>query len=249
MAVWLRRMRSRRSPSMRATTSSPSAIVPDSTVPRWRTRPGRPYCVSCRRARSAPVRRLDHTGVADLPTGLGVERRAVEDDVDRVCPRRPARRARRPAIERAHLRAGGLVLLAPGELGGAELVEQLAEQLDGRARRPCPSGGRVRLAGTRPLLVHQRVERVEVDGAVALLGDLAREVDREAERVVQEERVGPGDVALAEDAVEQVERRGRASGGSAPPRAAPPSARGRVASRARGTRVPSRRRSRRPARA
>ena len=63
----------------------------------------------------------------------------------------------------------------------------------------------MRFAGTRALLVHQRVERVEVDGAAALLRDLAREVDREAERVVKEERVGPGDVTVAEDAVEQVE--------------------------------------------
>ena len=67
----------------------------------------------------------------------------------------------------------------------------------------------MRFAGTRPLLVHQRVERVEVDGAVAFLGDLAREVDREAERVVQEERVGPGDVAFGQDAVEQVEAAGQ----------------------------------------
>ena len=41
--------------------------------------------------------------------------------------------------------------------------------------------------------------------AAALLGDLAREVDREAERVVQEERVVAGDVAATEHAVEQLE--------------------------------------------
>ena len=51
----------------------------------------------------------------------------------------------------------------------------------------------------------QRVEAVDVDGAAALLRDLAREVDREAERVVQEERVVAADVAFGDDAVEQVE--------------------------------------------
>ena len=46
---------------------------------------------------------------------------------------------------------------------------------------------------------------VEVDGAAPLLGDLAGEVDREPERVVEEERVLAVDVAALEDVVEQVE--------------------------------------------
>ena len=148
----------------------------------------------------------DHTGVADLPAGLGVERRAVEDDVDgcafgHLCDALAAR------DECADLGAGGLVLLASGEVGGTELVEQFPEELDRRALA-FPSGCRVRFAA-RALLVHQRTERVEVDRAVAFLRDLAREIDREAQRVVQEERVGPGDVAFAEDAVEQVEPAGK----------------------------------------
>ena len=108
------------------------------------------------------------------------------------------------ATQRAHLGADGLVLLAAGEVGGAELVEQLAVELDRRAVA-LAACGLVRLLRTRALLLHQRVEPSTVDGAAALLGDLAREVDREAERVVQEERVVAGDVALVEDAVEQVE--------------------------------------------
>ena len=36
-------------------------------------------------------------------------------------------------------------------------------------------------------LGEQRLESVEVDGPAPLLGDLAAEVDRESERVVQEE--------------------------------------------------------------
>src|SRR4029077_4421160 len=45
----------------------------------------------------------------------------------------------------------------------------------------------------------------EVHGAAALLGDLAGEVDGEAEGVVQEEHVVALDVAASEDVVEEVE--------------------------------------------
>ena len=51
----------------------------------------------------------------------------------------------------------------------------------------------------------RRLEAVEVDRAAALRRDLAREVDREAERVVQEERVLAADVARVEQVVEQID--------------------------------------------
>ncbi len=188
----------------------------------------------------------DHTGVADLPAGLGVERRSVEHDVDR-CAFGHLCHTFAPCDERADLGTGGLVLLTPGELGGTELVEQLPEELDGRAVA-FPSGRRVRFAGTHPLLAHQRVERVEVDGAVAFLRDLPREIDREAQRVVEEERVGPCDIALAQDAVEQVEPAGQGLTEALFFALHHRAHELVVGTRARGTRVPSPRRSRRPAR-
>ena len=148
-------------------------------------------------------RRLEHPGVADLPTGLGVERRAVEHDAHRgagVGLGEPLA----PADERAHLRADGLVLLAAGEVGRAELVDQLAVELERRALA-LAAGGLVRFLGAGALLLHPRVEAVDVDAASTFPRDLAREVDREPERVVQEERVVAGDVAAPEHAVEQVE--------------------------------------------
>ena len=87
---------------------------------------------------------------------------------------------------------------------GTELVGQLAVELERRALA-LAARGLVRLLGARALLLHARVEAVDVDVASALPGDLAREVDREPERVVQEERVVAGDVAAAEHAVEQIE--------------------------------------------
>ena len=72
-------------------------------------------------------------------------------------------------------------------------------------RRLLAPVGLDRLARTRPLLLHAGAEAVEVDAAAALLGDLAGEVDREAERVVQEERLLAGDVAVLEQAVEEIE--------------------------------------------
>ena len=102
----------------------------------------------------------------------------------------------RPPITARTLAPIGVVLLAAGELGRAELVGELAVELDRRALA-LAAGGLVGLLGARALLQHARVEAVDVDGAAALLRDLAREVDREPERVVEEERVVAGDVALA----------------------------------------------------
>ncbi len=163
VAVWLRRIASRRAPSMRAVTASPSARLPASTVPtvdhqaRERVlRVGDPHPTA--------LGRLEHAGVTDLPAALGVERGAVEDHRDRTRRPRPGPAGRGRPRSRAHLGAVGLVLLATGEVGGPDLVEQLAVEVDGldttvdavpclrrsgmrllgtaRAARPCATGSR-----------------------------------------------------------------------------------------------------------
>ena len=95
------------------------------------------------------------------------------------------------------------VLLPAGELGRAVLVDQLAVELDRRRRGT--AGLLVRGLRAPALLLHPRLEAFEVDGAAALARDLAGEVDREAERVVQAEAVLTRDVAALEDLVEQLE--------------------------------------------
>ena len=71
------------------------------------------------------------------------------------------------------------------------------------------TGRRARLVGRGPgaaaLLRHPLLEVVDVDGAAALAGDLAGEVDREAERVVQEEGIGAAHVAAVDEVVEHVD--------------------------------------------
>src|SRR5207245_9300791 len=95
------------------------------------------------------------------------------------------------------------VLLAARELGRAVVVDQLAEELD--RRRRAASFGLHRFTRARPLLLHALAEPVVVDTAPVLLGDLAREVDREAQGVVEEERLLTGHVAFLQDAFEHVE--------------------------------------------
>ena len=103
---------------------------------------------------------LDDTGIADLTTRLGVERRAIEHDRDRRAGFGLGE-AVVAADHGPHLRALGLVLLAAGEVGGPELVEQLAVQ---RHRRVGLAAERlVRLFRLRLLLRHPRAKRVEVD--------------------------------------------------------------------------------------
>ena len=64
--------------------------------------------------------------------------------------------------------------------------------------------------GARALGVHERVELGLLrEGHAALLGDLAGELDREPERVVQAERVVAGDLARGEQVVEQLGARGQ----------------------------------------
>ena len=143
----------------------------------------------------------DRAGVADLSTGLRVERSAIEDHVDggtglgavRALPRDD--QAQHPRVRR--------VLLPAGELGRSVLVDQLAIQLDRSGGRT--AGLLVRGLRPRSLLLHARVETFEIDRSTALARDLAREIDREPEGVVQAEPVFARDVAPFEDLVEQLE--------------------------------------------
>src|SRR5260370_462918 len=84
--------------------------------------------------------------------------------------------SRSAADEGQDLGVRRLVLMTAGELGLAEIGDELAVQLDGR--RLLTPIGLDRLAGARPLLLHAGAEAVVVDAAAALLGDLPGEVDR-----------------------------------------------------------------------
>ncbi len=158
------------------------------------------------------VGRLDDAGVADLATRLGVEGRAIEEHVDRRPRLGPSESFATPAAVRTgsraradecqHLRTFGHDLLAAGELGRAVVVEQLPVQLH-RDARPPPVGLHG-VAGAGPLFLHVGGEALGVDGPAAFLRDLAGEVDREAERVVEEERFVATDVAALHDLVEHL---------------------------------------------
>ena len=63
----------------------------------------------------------------------------------------------------------------------------------------------MRLERTGALLGHAGLEAVEVDAAPPFARDLAGEVDREPERVVEEERVLAVDVAATDELVEEIE--------------------------------------------
>src|SRR5438552_8927256 len=116
--------------------------------------------------------RREGAGVADLATALRVERRAVEYDVD------GSRTGRRGAFaaddESAHDGSLRDVLLPAGELGRADLLEQLAVKVDGDVAVPARSA--VRLLRACALARHPLAEAVEVDRTSAFVGDLAREV-------------------------------------------------------------------------
>ena len=75
-------------------------------------------------------------------------------------------------------------------------------------------------AGARDLavLVHRDAVAVDVDGLASLLGELDGELEREAVRGGERERVLAGDRLLTGELVEHLQSRARASRGSAPPR-------------------------------
>src|SRR3954451_4311616 len=129
---------------------------------------------------------LDRAGVGDLPAARGVERRLGELD-ERLAV----------ALEQADDGRVLLEVLVAGE--GRRLGRDLAHDVGAHAR-PGPRPRRRALA----LLGHELGELVVAGERNAALGrDLAGEVDREAVRVVQAERILAGDLPAREQVVEQ----------------------------------------------
>ncbi len=126
--------------------------------------------------------------VAVLAAGLGVERRAVQDDGDDVSGGGHRNRAG-GAEQGQHARLGREGLPGP-PVRRAVLVQDGAEGrgVDGAAGL---AGSGIR-AGPLPLGVHQRGEALPVHLHALLRGHLQGQVDREAVRVVQQERLGAG---------------------------------------------------------
>src|SRR5207245_2853891 len=93
--------------------------------------------------------------------------------------------------------------LAPTrELRGADLVEDLAPDTVVARRGSRFVGSR---AGSLALLCHAPIEVVQVDRSAARACQLTREVDRKAERVVEEEGIGATHVALLEQVAEHLD--------------------------------------------
>ncbi len=131
--------------------------------------------------------RADRAAVADLATALGVERRAVEEDLEEVLAA-----LARCRDDRQHAGLGDVVGVAD-ERRRAELLDDLAVGVDvGVVAALLP--GRLRPAA---LLAHLGLEARHVDGHVALAGDLLRQLEREAVRVVEHERGRAGELADA----------------------------------------------------
>jgi len=133
--------------------------------------------------------RLQHAAIADLAAGLGVERRLVENDDSDVAFAEFIDRAA-VTVERQHL-AGDIEPLVTVEGRRRTAVVE-------RSRHP-------ELAGSTRLLLllgHGRVESGDVDAHPALAADIRRQVEREAEGVVQLERRGAVEDALTRQARE-----------------------------------------------
>ena len=117
----------------------------------------------------------DRAGVADLTAALGVERGAVEEQLDGpVVVGHDGQQAR-----------FGRVVGVSEELGDAELLDDLAVGVEAVVV------GRVALArrlGPLALRLHLGIETGDVDGDVALAGDLFGQLQREPVGVVQQER-------------------------------------------------------------
>ena len=125
-------------------------------------------------------------GVALLAARLGIERRLVDDQPAGLAG---LERRRFLAVDddRRDLALGALGVVAQ-ELGGADLLAHVEpDRLVGRVARAGPR--RARLGA---LLVHRLLEARRVDGDVARAQHVLRQVEREAEGVVELE----GDLAL-----------------------------------------------------
>ncbi len=118
----------------------------------------------------------DRAGVADLAAALGVERGAVEEDLDGAVG---------PASTREDPSLGGVVGVAD-ELGGAELLDELAVALDRRRRRPRPDL-RAALARSRCWVISALKPSMSTSTPRSR-GDLGGHLEREAVGVVEGER-------------------------------------------------------------
>ena len=152
----------------------------------------------------------DRAAVADLAAALGVERRAVEEHLDEVVV----------AVlgeVREHGQDAGLggVVGVADERRGAELLDDLAVGVEVGVVAALLAG---RL-GPLALRRHLGLEPGDVDGDVALAGDLLGQLEREAVRVVEHERGRAGQLARRRSPARPRGSTARcaASGGSAPP--------------------------------
>ena len=131
----------------------------------------------------APARRLDHAAIADLSAALGVEGRLSDDDLDLGAV---GGLVREPAAdqERADL---GLVLecVVADEPGGEVRRDPAVHLGDARVAAPLPG-----LARARALRLHLRAEARLVALEPVTAEDVLREVEREAEGVVELEQDG-----------------------------------------------------------
>ena len=124
------------------------------------------------------VQREQAAAVAHLAAGLGVERRAVEDQfgldsgADFVAQFAVDQQA-------LHARGGGQLVVAQ-ELRASLLDQLLIGRRDGALLGALPTG-----AGALALLLHLAVEAFAVDGQAALAGHVFLLVERQAVSVVQ----------------------------------------------------------------
>ncbi len=174
MPVWLRRIASRRSASIVARACWPVVMVPSVMRGDVAAQPGEGE----RRVEhlgDAGVGR-DRAGVAHLSAALGVEGRAVEEQLDgvAVAPGRTA--STRPSPSASSV---------ADELGDAELLDDLAVVVDALVAADAGLAG---VLGAPALLGHLGLEAGDVDADAALGRDLGGDLEREAVGVVQRER-------------------------------------------------------------
>ena len=134
----------------------------------------------------------DLTGVADLAAALGIERRAVEEDLEQRLPRWRLLAIDVLEVVGDSTREDGD---DPGIGDAVGVSEELRRPMLGAQRPPrfrgLLRGGRPELRGllgAKPLLGHLPLKTLLVNPNPPLPGDLDGDLDRKAERVVQPER-------------------------------------------------------------
>ena len=137
--------------------------------------------------RRAEVSAAQDTGVAHLSAHLGIEGRAVENDLD-VLAGLGALDAITVAHDGENARALEPIGVVAAELGRGQRVGKLGPHVVERAPSVALNVG----TGTLALSLHLAVESLDVDCVACALGDLDSEVYREAEGVVQHEGGGSG---------------------------------------------------------